>query len=73
MDAAIGNIVNSLKEAGMYQNSLILYSSDNGGSIENFSNHPLRGHKEMLYEGGVRGVAFLTGGAVKSRGTENNG
>ena len=73
MDNAVGNIVNSLKEAGMYDNSLILFSTDNGGSVENFSNYPLRGHKEMLYEGGVRGVAFVTGGAVKKKSTNNNG
>ena len=33
-----------------------------------------RGNKEMLYEGGVRGVAMVTGKMRKSlRGSENNG
>ena len=35
---------------------------------------PLRGNKEMLYEGGVRGVALVTGKMRKRlRGSENSG
>lgn len=48
LDESVGKIVSSLENAGMLQNSIILFLSDNGaqteGLLENFgSNHPLRG------------------------------
>ena len=38
-----------------------------------FSNLPLRGDKEYLYEGGVKTVGFLTGGAIRKPGRVENG
>jgi len=74
LDAGIGRIVKSLKSTGLYKNSIILFSTDNGGSVEGYSNRPLKGNKEMLYEGGVRGVALVTGKMRKRlRGSENSG
>ena len=51
-------IVQSLKASGMYDNSIIIFSSDNGGSID-ASNYPLKGTKMQLYEGGIRAVGFV--------------
>ena len=48
----------------MLENSVILFSTDNGGAVESSSNKPLRGNKESVYEGGVRGVGLLAGGAL---------
>ena len=56
----------ALKKKKMYQNSLIIFSTDNGGSTPGFSNVPLRGNKEQLYEGGIRGVGWVAGGLVKA-------
>ena len=49
----------------MYEDSVILFSTDNGGGVaDSDSNLPLRGHKESLYEGGVRGLGLLAGGVL---------
>jgi arylsulfatase A-like enzyme len=59
MDDAIGEIVAELGKRGMAENTLILFSSDNGGPVgEAADNGPLRSGKGTLYEGGVRVPAF---------------
>lgn len=52
MDTAIGRFLKALDEAGLRDNTLVLFTSDNGGY--NGDNKPLRGVKGMLYEGGIR-------------------
>ena len=52
-------MVESLKERGLLENTLIIFTSDNGGLIdsESVGHHasgPLRGHKATIYEGGHR-------------------
>ena len=54
MDHGIGRVVAALKEAGVYENTLIFYYSDNGGHTLSASSAPFRGHKGMLFEGGIR-------------------
>lgn len=59
MDIAIQNVINALKENGVYENSLIFFLSDNGGAKKVFANNmPLRDFKQSTYEGGIR-VPFL--------------
>jgi len=58
-DDAVGKIINKLKEKGLYENTIILFSSDNGGLIGKSkrkvtNNAPLRNGKGDIYEGGVR-------------------
>ena len=60
LDESVGRIVATVDRAGLSSKTLILFLSDNGG-IEHeqsgrivTSNHPLRGEKGTLYEGGVR-------------------
>ncbi len=61
MDADVGRFVNLLKELKIDNNTVILFTSDNGphhegGHDHEFfdSNGPLRGYKRDLYEGGIR-------------------
>jgi arylsulfatase A-like enzyme len=53
MDEGIGQVVNALRDTGQLDNTLIVFTSDNGG--ERFSdNWPLVGGKMDLTEGGIR-------------------
>jgi arylsulfatase A-like enzyme len=54
MDAGIGQVTSKLKELDLYDNTLIFFYSDNGGRAEHAVNFPYRGHKGMLFEGGIR-------------------
>lgn len=56
MDKAVGQILNAWKDEGLRENSIIVFSSDNGGPAPGVvtSNGPLRAGKGTLYEGGVR-------------------
>ena len=63
-DDAIGSVVDELRAQGMYANTLIIFSSDNGGPQDHANNWPLRGSKGSDFEGGVRVAAFVSGGFV---------
>jgi arylsulfatase A-like enzyme len=62
MDEAVGQIVTTLEERGLLENTLIVFSSDNGGPAPGkvTSNGPLRAGKGSVYEGGIRALAFAT-------------
>lgn len=57
VDEAIGQIEESLRKAGILENTLIVFSSDNGGPPPG-DNGQLRDFKGSIYEGGVRAAAF---------------
>ena len=59
LDTGVGKVVEALKAAGLYNNSIIVFSTDNGGVKTKSSNYPLRGAKESVSEGGVRGVGWV--------------
>ncbi|KAK7075947.1 hypothetical protein SK128_003558 [Halocaridina rubra] len=60
MDEAIGDVVDALKKTGHYDNSVIVFTTDNGGHTPSAGiNWPLRGGKGSLWEGGTRGPAFI--------------
>ena len=54
MDDGIGRVMEKLEQQGIRDNTLVVFYSDNGGRTEYASNLPLRGHKGMLFEGGIR-------------------
>ena len=72
LDAKVGQLVAALDRTGQRENTLIIFTSDNGGieslanayvgdvpdSPLNSENAPLRGQKNTLYEGGTRVCAF---------------
>lgn len=62
VDEAIGQITATLEEKGLRKDTLIIFSSDNGGPAPDrvSRNTPLRAGKGTIYEGGIRACAFAT-------------
>jgi arylsulfatase A-like enzyme len=54
MDQAVGKVLALLDEKGLADNTLVLFSSDNGSYGPVTLSRPLRGSKGMFYEGGIR-------------------
>jgi len=80
MDQGIGEVVRALERAGIRDNTLIVFSSDNGaksgisfltGKPSPGSNYPLRGDKGSFFEGGVRGVSFVNSPLLSKTGYVN--
>lgn len=63
-DNVTGHVVELLKKKDMWDNTLMVVSADNGGAKCMGSNYPLKGSKGTFFEGGVRALAFASGGLI---------
>ena len=54
VDAGVGRIDSLLRAKNIRENTMIVFLSDNGGRLDAANNMPFRGHKGMLFEGGIR-------------------
>ncbi len=55
VDWSVGRVLAAVREAGLERNTLVLFTSDNGGPLQQGAiNTPLRGGKASTFEGGVR-------------------
>jgi len=60
LDRDVGRLMNLLKELNLERDTIVFFTSDNGGATRLFMDDyfqscgPLRGHKQNLYEGGIR-------------------
>jgi arylsulfatase len=66
VDLHVGNIVKALEEAGVLENTLVFFTSDNGPQMDAWPDAgytPFRGAKGTTFEGGVRvpGIAYWKG------------
>lgn len=79
IDVYVGQIIEKLKETGVYDNTLIIFTSDNGphregGGDPDFfnSNGIYRGYKRDLYEGGIRVPTIVSWQKKVPAGKESN-
>ncbi|MDC1465810.1 sulfatase [Polaribacter sp.] len=74
MDDAVGNVLTALKAQGLEKNTIIVFTSDNGGvaSGDNFStsNKPLRAGKGHQFEGGIREPYIIKIPGLSKAGTK---
>lgn len=65
-DEGIGNVTLALKAAGVWEDLVVIFTTDNGGPtetgwVQGSSNWPKRGGKSTIWEGGTTGDAFMWG------------
>ena len=72
LDRSVGRIMQSLEEQGLAENTIVMFSSDNGGAgyigLDNI-NAPYRGWKMTQFEGGLRAPTFIKWPAKIAPGT----
>lgn len=59
VDDSVGRVTGVLRELGLDKNTLVIFTSDNGGFAGATSNAPLRANKGSNYEGGLRVPAIV--------------
>ena len=69
LDYGVGNTTEELKRTGMWENTVVAFTSDNGGPLNHGTNagplRPLRGGKWTFWEGGVNVACVLAGPALR--------
>lgn len=80
LDTGVASITALLKARGMWNNTLFVLTSDNGGPVygggsAGANNYPLRGGKASQWQGGIRVNALVSGGLIppRMRGTKLEG
>ncbi len=70
MDDNIGKVISALKASGQYENTVIIFTGDNGGHLPDEANNGvLRDGKQSMYEGGLRVPTFISWPKVISAGS----
>lgn len=83
LDQAVGRVLAQLEKAGVAENTIVVFTSDNGGLATGdhgipadqgwpTTNHPLRAGKGWLYEGGVREPLIVRAPGVSSPGSTSD-
>ncbi|XP_037563230.1 arylsulfatase B-like isoform X1 [Dermacentor silvarum] len=72
LDESVGAVVDALDRTGMLNDTIIVFSSDNGAALfgedlNGGSCWPLRGYKGTLWEGGLRAPAFVWSARLKKQ------
>lgn len=76
MDDAVGRVLETLDELNLSENTIIVFTSDNGGVAAGdafaTSNLPLRAGKGYEFEGGIREPYFIKAPGVTQRGSKTD-
>lgn len=88
LDDAVGTLLDALEEEDLLENTIIVFYSDNGGNMHSgveeidkageeymttlTDNHPLRGGKGNIHEGGIRVPAFVIWPGVTKPGASSD-
>ena len=70
MDTNVGRVLDGLKRLGLNENTVVIFTSDNGGYPPITSNLPFRGGKGWAYEGGTREPWLVKWPGVTRPGSE---
>jgi len=72
IDEGVGMIMEKLEQLGLAENTIVIFTSDNGGESRVTNNAPLRQGKSTLYEGGIRVPLVISRpGRIKPRSVCN--
>jgi arylsulfatase A-like enzyme len=71
LDDGVGLLLNKIKDLGLEENTLVIFTSDNGGTQQS-SQEPLRGNKGCYYEGGIREPFIIRWKGVTTPGSTCN-
>ncbi|CAH1780544.1 unnamed protein product [Owenia fusiformis] len=68
IDTGVGKIIQKLKDTGMWQDTVLVFTNDRGGHVKNGNNNwPLRGSTYNYFEGGIRGIGIVAGPVVTKK------
>jgi len=74
MDDGIGKVIKALKDSKQFENTIIVFTSDNGGHLPSKANNgPLRDGKQSMYEGGLKVPTCISWpGQIEAGSVSNN-
>lgn len=72
MDEGVGKIMQTIKDEGLYENTIIVFCSDNGAAGKRGDNGVLRAAKASVYEGGHRVPGIISYPGKIKAGTVND-
>lgn len=72
VDDGVGRILAKLGELGLTENTIVVFTSDNGGYGPATDMHPLKGYKGTYYEGGIREPFFIKWPGVVDAGSKSD-
>ena len=72
VDDAVGMIMDTLRDTGIAEKTLVIFTSDNGGLRGPTDNSPLRSGKGYAYEGGIRVPLIVSWPGVIAPATTSN-
>ena len=72
VDQSVGRVMETLSELGLENNTMVIFTSDNGGLWKATDHVPLRANKGSHYEGGIRVPMIIKAPGISKRGSVNS-